>query len=201
MLEGLDGAGKTTCARALADAMGACYMTTPCPEVRTVQGVVLDGLKESQEARQLFYLSTVFAAAKEVEAALAKGKSVVMDRYFLSTQVYAETRGSCLHLDGLSGFLLPATMTVYLDVPLPVRRKRLLERINNLADHETLERSTDEKLRNLYIQKSNLDVAGSFVSLSNAKGSPQDFVGQVLSEIDRLGFGATRIVEAGETAS
>jgi dTMP kinase len=183
VFEGLDGAGKTTCAHALAKAIGAQYMTTPSPEVRAVQPVVLDSLADSHEARQLFYLATVFAAARQVRATLAAGSSVVMDRYFLSTQVYAEVRGSRLDLDGLGDQLLPAALTVYLDVPLPVRRARLLARGCTAADRETLTAVANARLRSLYLQKSTLAVAGRFLLLANAAGSADELVESVMREI------------------
>jgi dTMP kinase len=183
VFEGLDGAGKTTCARALAKAIGAQYMTTPPPEVRAVLTKVLDSLGDSQEARQLFYLATVFAAANQVRAALAAGTSVVMDRYFLSTQIYAEMRGSRLDLDGLGEQLLAADLTVYLDVPMPVRRARLFARHCTPADRETLTPDINAGLRSRYLQKSALAVAGKFVRLANAAGSADELVERVIREI------------------
>jgi thymidylate kinase len=106
-----------------------------------------------------------------------------MDRYFLSTQVYAEIRGSRLDLDRLGDQLLPADLTVYLDVPVPVRRARLFARHCTPADRETLTPGTDAGLRSLYLEKSTLAVAGRFARLVNAAGSADDLVERVLREI------------------
>lgn len=183
VFEGLDGAGKTTCARALAKAIGAQYMTTPTPEVRNVQAVVLNSLGDCQEARQLFYLATVFGASGRVREALAHGISVVMDRYFLSTQVYAELRGSGLDLDKLGDRLVPAALTVYLDASLPVRRARLASRDCSPADRETLTLKANSQLRTLYLQKAALPVAGRFIHLINDTESSEEIIVSVMREI------------------
>lgn len=166
VLEGLDGAGKTTCAIELARAIGAVYMTTPSPAVRDLRQSILDSFEGSQQATQLFYLSTVFAASKQVRKALNAGKSVVLDRYFLSTQVYAQFRGSPLELDFLATDLVPADVTIYLDTPLSVRKARLINRSCSAADQETLTAASDARLRDLYQQKSALPVVGVWRRLS-----------------------------------
>lgn len=196
VLEGLDGAGKTTTARALADAIGAQYMTTPAPDVRAVHAAVLDSLGESQEACHLFYLATVFAAARRVETTLARGTSVVMDRYFLSTQVYAEFRGSCFDLNKLGVQLFPAALTVFLDIPAPVRRERLAGRHCTPADRATLTTGANAGLRKLYLRKSKLAVAGRFVRLTNADASVEETVRRVMLEIERQSAPAPGFVGA-----
>lgn len=185
VFEGLDGAGKTTCAKAVAEAIGAHYMTTPAPALRAIQATILDSLGDCQEARQLFYLSTVFAAAKRVREALAEGRSVVMDRYFLSTQIYAQVRGSHCDLDPLGDLLPPATVTIFLDAPVAVRRTRLRGRHCTRADRETLAPDIDARLRSLYLEKARMNVAGKFV-IVDSSGTADQLSAQAMREIDRL---------------
>lgn len=111
VLEGLDGAGKTTIAQRAAEVLGAVYMTTPCPQVRGYREELLRAFAGCQEAAQLLYLATVFAASAAAREQLASGRSVVLDRYFLSTHAYAEFRGSSLLLDSLQQHLKPADLT------------------------------------------------------------------------------------------
>ncbi len=113
VFKGLDGSGKSTCAAALAAQLGAALMTTPTPSVRAYRDDLMLSLGASQEARQLFYLATVFAASREITALLDQGRSVVLDRYFLSTQAYAAFRGSQLSLDDVQRLLRPADVTIY----------------------------------------------------------------------------------------
>lgn len=184
VLEGLDGAGKSTCAKALAHTLGALYMTTPAPAIRDCRQTILGSFEKSQEAAQLFYLATVFAASRQVAAVMAAGKSVVMDRYFLSTQAYAEFRGSSLALNALGDALLPANLTVYLDVPLATRTSRLGMRHCSDADRETLTPAADARLRALYRQKSALAVAGRWLQLAISDESTGTIVERVISEMD-----------------
>ena len=66
VLEGLDGSGKTTLARALADHLGAVPCTTPDPRLRAVRQVVDEALAADPLAGPLFYASTVLAASAQI---------------------------------------------------------------------------------------------------------------------------------------
>ncbi|MFO0563985.1 MAG: AAA family ATPase [Polyangiales bacterium] len=162
VFEGLDGSGKSTCAARLASLTDATLLTTPCVRVRRFRDELLDYLGPQQESRQLFYLATVFAASESVRALLAEGTSVVLDRYFLSTQSYAAFRGSRLRVDELSSLLTPADVTIYLDAHLDARRARLERRATTAADLETLTVEADAQLRREHLQRAQRSVVGQF---------------------------------------
>jgi dTMP kinase len=184
VFEGLDGAGKTTLAHLVADALGAVYMTTPSPRVRVFRGELLDDFGSCREAVQLFYLSTVFAASKQVEAHLAAGRSVVLDRYFLSTQAYAEFHGSGLRMDDLERHLRPADVTVYVHARLDVRRVRVALRHGASAtDCETLTPEADARLQEAHASRANLRVVGRQVTVDTATGSPDEAAAHVLARL------------------
>jgi dTMP kinase len=182
VFEGLDGAGKTTCAKLLADMTGARYMTTPCKSLREQRQSILNCLGSSQEAVQLFYLATVFAAANEIRQLNEAGVSVVLDRYFLSTQAYAQFRGSALELDRIGDLLFPADLTVYLNAPLATRRKRVVrpDRQCTTADGETLTEDADQILRNLYFKRSTQSVVGEWLRVESSDIEPEQVVQAVL---------------------
>lgn len=186
VFEGLDGSGKTTLARLVADALGALYMQTPSETVRVFRDEIIESFTGDQEAAQLFYLSTVFAASTEVERHLGAGRSVVLDRYFLSTQAYAEFRGSKLRLDDFAELLVSADLTVFLDAPLDVRRQRIVERGGaSAADRETLHPEADSKLRELHVAKSALPVVGDFMHIESS-APPQAVAGAIIDKLGRF---------------
>lgn len=119
VFEGLDGSGKSTCARLLADTIDAEYLTTPSPDLRAYREDVIASFAGCQEANQLFYLATVFATSANARDLIGEGRPVVLDRYFLSTQAYAAFRGTVLDLDQVAKDLLPADITVFLDCLIP----------------------------------------------------------------------------------
>jgi dTMP kinase len=173
VFEGLDGSGKSTCARGVAERLGARYMTTPSPVVRAHRDHVVGSYAGCQEAAQLFYLSTVFAASDEVRCLLDNTVSVVLDRYFLSTQAYAEFRGSRLDVDALGDSLVSADVTVFLDVPLEVRRRRLEARGSSMADRETLSAPADRHLRAAHARRAALSVVGRWLCVDAATETPE----------------------------
>ena len=131
--------------------------------MRRYRDDLIESLGSSQEARQLFYLATVFAASDEVAALLQRGRSVVLDRYFLSTQAYAAFRGSRLVVDDVQRLLRPADVTVYMDTPLVTRVARLHRRGSSAADLETVTAGADARLREEHLRRAHLDVVGRFV--------------------------------------
>lgn len=181
--EGLDGSGKSTCAARLAATLDATLLTTPSPEVRRYRDDLIRSLGPSQEAAQLFYLSTVFAASVTVGDLLRSGRSVVVDRYFLSTQAYAAFRGSQLAVDHLQSMLLPADATVYMDVPRETRVARLQRRGASAADLETITPAADARLRQEHFDRAQLKVVGRFVRIDGAGGSPADVLAQTLDAL------------------
>lgn len=172
VFEGLDGAGKSSCAQRTAELLGAKYLTTPSDKLRAYRNAVVDSFGSCQEGAQFFYFATVLAASAEARSCLDHGKSVVLDRYFLSTQVYAEFRGSQFPVDeALVNFLLPADVTVFLDVPLETRRKRVAVRGSDAADMETLTEKSDLNLRQGYWRLSSLPVVGEWLPIDAAQSS------------------------------
>lgn len=183
VFEGLDGSGKSTCAAQLAAHLGAELLTTPSPSVRRYRDELVESLGPSQEARQLFYLATVFAASEEISALLRRGRSVVLDRYFLSTQAYAAFRGSRLVVDDVQSLLRPADVTFYLDTPLATRVARLERRGTSAADRETLTAEADRRLRDEHFCRAHLDVVGRFVRVPGGLESPREVLDRVLAAL------------------
>ena len=186
VFEGLDGAGKSTAARITAEKMNARYLTTPSPVVRGYRDEIISSFAGSQEACQLFYLSTVFAASQEVERHLARGNSVVLDRYFLSTQAYAAFRGATLDLDVLGELLVPADLTVFLEAPLAIRRDRVAVRGESPADRETLSRQADICLKEAHLSRSTNSVIGRFLRIDTGMKCPDEVAKDVRSFISHL---------------
>ncbi len=83
---------------------------------------------------------------------------------------------STLDLDTLSTSLLPADLTVFIDVPLEIRRERLLARGANTADRETLEDDANATLLEEFERRSELDVIGELLWLDAAHKTPDEVV-------------------------
>lgn len=160
VVEGLDGSGKSTLAGLVAQELGGIVMSTPNAAVRAVRSQVVAGLTASPVARQAFYLATVEAASETIRGHLAAGRSVVLDRYLLSTMVYAEARGAHLRWPELERRLLPAHVTLFMDVPREVRERRMQARGMTAADVETLDPAFDAAVRAGYDRWSTHRVVG-----------------------------------------
>lgn len=89
-LEGLSGVGKTIVGKMLAKRLGAYFYQTPADSFKAVRKQVDKDITNS--SRFLFYLAGVVESANEIEEILMK-KSVVCDRYILSTICYHRAAG------------------------------------------------------------------------------------------------------------
>lgn len=84
-LEGLEGVGKTTLGKLVAERIGATYIKSPPPEMNPVRGFIAETL--SPGANFYFYLAGLCALQADIEANLLKG-AVIVDRYIDSTIAY-----------------------------------------------------------------------------------------------------------------
>lgn len=185
VFEGLDGSGKSTSAKRTAEILNARYMTTPSEALRAHREAIVTSFGSSQEAAQLFYLATVMAASREVEACLASGVSVVLDRYLLSTQVYAEFRGSQLRIEAeIERLLRPADFTAFLDASLELRRSRVAQRAEtSAADRETFDSSADSMLRAGYERRFGNQIVGNLIRIDTSQGDANEIVADLVRQI------------------
>ena len=152
VIEGLDGTGKTTLARALAEALDAALLRTPPVDLAGVRAEVDRAMAESPVGAQLFYASTVALASQRARSLLASGRNVVIDRYWSSTVAYAECRPTHVDLTSVGAAVLPADVTLYLKVDESLRLQRLAARgctdadLDSIARHDALREAYERAL-------------------------------------------------------
>lgn len=134
-LEGIEGCGKSTQARALAAALGGGALLTQepggTPLGRSIRELLLHGGAMSPAAETLLYFADrAQHVADVVRPALAAGRLVVCDRYVDSTYAYqGYGRGVPLELlrhawTLATGGLRP-DLTIFIDVPVDVGLARV----------------------------------------------------------------------------
>lgn len=183
-IEGLDGSGKSTVSRGLAQALGAEWTTTPGLALRAC-GLrdLADKHLSDRTALHLFYAASVVEESGRIKALLAAGRDVVVDRWWLSTWAYAKVDGSPLALAEVEAQVLAADRTVWLDLPEPERCRRLRERGMSEADRRTLDPTYANELRQLYIQGLRRRVAGQAVVLPVAGLSVLEVIDHVVAAV------------------
>ncbi|KAA8672324.1 MULTISPECIES: dTMP kinase [Vibrio] len=153
VIEGLDGSGKSTVSKHLAEKLNAKLLTTPGAGFKEVRKQLDTVFEHNTKARQLFYMATVLNVASEAQRLIDSGQNVVVDRYWLSTQVYHcwMSNGQHYKLHEIESELLRPDLTVYLDLPMDERNERINARNNcTFEDRKTLTLEADRELRDLY---------------------------------------------------
>lgn len=90
VFEGLDGAGKTTIAKALAAEMGAVYIATPPSLLENVREII--DTQVSVETRFLYYLLGNSIVSDQIKK-MRNRKPIVCDRYIHSTLSFHQLLG------------------------------------------------------------------------------------------------------------
>lgn len=134
-LEGIEGSGKSSLARGIADVLASrrigCWVTAE-PYDKTIRSILLDGRKLNAEAELLLFLADRAAHREEIQAHLDDGDWVVCDRYLDSTNVYqGYARGFDLqtvkNMNAFAAATLIPDMTLLLDLPVELGLSRQVE--------------------------------------------------------------------------
>lgn len=182
VIEGLDGTGKTTIAKKLAESLGAVYLRTPLQELLPIRNQIDAALSEAK-ANVLFYAANVHEVSQRIQEYIQKGRSVIIDRYWLTTQVYGEHANVELPYEQLSSMLLLPDFTIFLDASDDTRSQRMHKRgILHAHDQMTLHHEHARKIRFRYQEKSNEAISGRFLSIS-AEEKPEQIIQNILSSI------------------
>lgn len=135
-IEGLDGAGKSTQARAAIGyfrANSAGQVRATCEPTQLLVGGLLRGRLLNEWNCTLECLQLLFAAdradhlEKEVEPLLKKGVNIICDRYFLSSVAYGSIECDIEWLLQINSRFLAPDLTIYLDTSAAVCVKRMRE--------------------------------------------------------------------------
>lgn len=156
VIEGLDGSGKTTQSRLLAEKLSRTYKVhlTAEPSRGKIGTFIREGLLYEQVRLPVEAEALLFAAdriehmQKELKPALDEGKLVICDRYTYSTLAYQGSVG--LSLDWIkttNARALQPDFAIFIDVP-PEKVLARLQRKKSVM--ETLE--TQTKVRDIYLK-------------------------------------------------
>jgi dTMP kinase len=146
VIEGIDGAGSTTQSQMLVNWLKALSIPanlTSEPSKGPIGVAVRNHLKRRTDLGGPEAEALAFAAdrmdhvASEVEPALARGVTVVTDRYYLSSLAYQALGCDLDWLLEINRFALRPDLTVFLSVPVHVG-------LDRLSGRETLERFEDD---------------------------------------------------------
>jgi pyruvate kinase len=132
-IEGIDGAGKTAVATALAKSISGDYIATPPIEYNPLKSF-FELPERSSKARLLFYAGSLWDIWEDITER-CKIRSVVLDRYTLSTLLYHEVLLK-EDLSNMYNIILPpcADITITLDVSEKTALIRLQEKATESFD-------------------------------------------------------------------
>lgn len=150
VLDGPDGSGTTTHAKFLFerlqkeghDVLLTAEPTTDGPVGKQIREQLSKGNMDPMALQMLFTTDRAWHVQEVIEPALAQDKTVVCDRYWYSTIVYAEAQGldsaSLLQLN--EKFLQP-TIAIFTMPPIDVSLQRVLKRASKeIFEKEDLQR-------------------------------------------------------------
>jgi len=143
VIEGIDGVGKTTCARMLTEMMRGYYYKTPPPIFKSIRTEI--DLAGDFVTRFLFYLTALSKSSVEIKKILER-KNVLCDRFIYSTIAYHKALGVDLSfIDFQKLPILSPDFTFYLWAREEVIRQRINNRAPKSISDEWLEK--DRKLQ------------------------------------------------------
>lgn len=147
VIEGIDGAGKTTQAEAVAEVLRArglevvrSHEPTDGPWGRRIRESAVTGRMSPEEEARAFMQDRREHVERVIRPALDEGKVVILDRYYFSTAAYQGARG--LDPDRLlrenEAFAVEPHLLALIDLPAEVGLRRVGHRDGRANEFETL---------------------------------------------------------------
>lgn len=147
VLEGLDGAGKSTQAALIASYLkdkgfAVCQTSEPTQFLAggLARACLLGQWQGSPECLQLLFAADrADHLAKEVWPHLKEGVNVISDRYFLSSLAYGSVDCDMDWLAGINSRFLAPDATIYLEVPPAICAQRIIDNGKSIELFERVE--------------------------------------------------------------
>lgn len=190
VLEGLDGAGKSTQASLVANYLReksfvVCQTSEPTQFLvgGLVRACLLGQWQGSPECLQL-----LFAAdredhlKKEIIPCLKKGNIVVSDRYFISSLAYGAADCDKEWLIGLNSHFLIPDITIYLDVSPQICARRIIDAAKSIELFEKVE--ILEVVSQNYKQTIELFADKMKIAIIDGNRTVEDVFADIINEIN-----------------
>lgn len=187
VVEGLDGAGKSTLVQGLGATFGAQILSSS----NAISAEVRDACEQKHglrgTSRQLFYAYSVSLTSDAAGRALDCGTCVVVDRYWASTIAYPRVLGDATDaIERVAATLRTPTLTLFLDVPRAVRAARIEGRGGAARGIDAASLARDEALRTAYMDAFQVPGAvGELVVIAADRG-PEEVLGRACDAIRRI---------------
>lgn len=155
VFEGVDGSGKTTLSKSLAERVGAVYLRTPGSEFAQMRAYIDNGTQP--DTKLLYYLSSVIEASAKIRQ-LRETQPVICDRYVWSSLIPHATYFN-KDLAKLENDVLPftfdlarPTQTILLTLPEEeqLRRISLRNGEKTASDKYCMQQEARRKVRSSY---------------------------------------------------
>lgn len=186
VIEGIDGAGTTTQAAAVAEwlrTQSQQVLETMEPSRGPIGKYIRQLLKDDSHPPQL--LALAFAAdrldhiEREINPALQSGRWVVTDRYVLSSLAYQSIECDPGWVKSINRFAPAANLTVLIDIDVDVAMARIEDRGEDVERFES--KSMLEKIRSNYLELAE-NLEGHFIKIDGAL-SEKEITDQIIEEI------------------
>ncbi|MFI5185960.1 MAG: dTMP kinase [Chitinophagales bacterium] len=196
--EGLDGSGKSTHVKLLADRLkeeGLQIYTTAEPTDSRIGLLIRDIFKHKMEADHRT-IAALYAADRldhltnktdGILKKLGEGYTVITDRYYFSSYAYHGVHMAMdwvIQANSLSADLLRPDLNVYIDISPDLSMKRLNKGRNTIELYESIENL--KKVREKYFEAFELFEGKENVFITDGNRSRQEIANDIWQEVSRI---------------